>query len=74
MTGYLLEAAGDGPGFAWADRRELEELAVAAVDVVRPLGNQLPENLPQPRRAHRLPEPLPADPPILAEHAPQHAA
>ena len=28
MTGYLLEAAGDGPGFAWADRRELEELAV----------------------------------------------
>ena len=28
MTGYLLEAAGDGPGFTWADRRELEELAV----------------------------------------------
>jgi len=22
------EAAGDGPGFTWADRRELEELAV----------------------------------------------
>lgn len=28
MTGYLLEAAGDGSGFVWADRAELEELAV----------------------------------------------
>lgn len=28
MTGYLLEAAGDGQGLIWADRAELEELAV----------------------------------------------
>lgn len=28
MTGYLLETAGDGRGLVWADRAELEELAV----------------------------------------------
>lgn len=28
MTGYLLEAAGDGQDLVWADRAELEELAV----------------------------------------------
>lgn len=28
MTGYLLRAAGEGTGFAWADRAELEALAV----------------------------------------------
>ncbi|MDE7220466.1 MAG: A/G-specific adenine glycosylase [Oscillospiraceae bacterium] len=28
MTGYLLEAAGTGSGFTWADRAELEALAV----------------------------------------------
>ena len=28
MTGYLLEAAGEGAGLTWADREELEALAV----------------------------------------------
>ena len=28
MTGYLLEAAGEGTGLTWADREELESLAV----------------------------------------------
>ena len=39
-----------------------------------PLADQLPEDRSQPGDGNGLPDPLPADGPILAENAPQRAA